>query len=266
MSGISPTVLTASYAGLIAVNAVYGRGIFGVRTNGEISAAYPTNVTPSGPTFAIWGPIFLLQGGGTVALASGGDAARMALVAGPWVATWLGECMWQGVFGVLPVPQEGSSAIRKLASLAPAAAILGAAHRQMLDAALALAGAPAGGLVGTLVVDFPTGLNAGWLAAATGIGMTLVAQQVPPLQSLASPEAGALLVGGLTAYGAAATISLAGSPATALGYAAATAWACRGIASESAKTLPVVKTTAALCAWVAVAAGAFALAWGPLKR
>ena len=59
---------------------------------------------------------------------------------------------------------------------------------------------------------------------------------------------------------------LAGCPAAALGYAAATAWACRGIASESAKTSPIVKTTAARCALVAVAAGAFALALGALKR
>ena len=264
---VSPTVLAASYAGLVAVNVVYGRGLFGVRTNADVSAAYPTDVTPSGATFAIWGPIFLLEGAGTAVLASGGDASRMALVAGPWVVTWLGECLWQAVFGVLPVPQGGATAGRKLASLAPAALFVGVAHVKMLGGALALVGgAPAYGLVGAAVVDFPTGLNAGWLAAASGMAFTLVAQQMPPLQPLATPEAGAVLVGALTAYGAAVTLSLAGCPAAALGYAAATAWACRGIASESAKTPPIVKTTAARCALVAVAAGAFALALGALKR
>ena len=51
----SAALLVGSYVGLLAVNAAAGSGKFGAKTNGEISAAYPTEVTPRGVTFAIWG-------------------------------------------------------------------------------------------------------------------------------------------------------------------------------------------------------------------
>ena len=62
MSGQMRVAIAAGYAVLLAVNGIFGSGAFGVPTNAEVSDAYPTNVTPAGLTFAIWGPIFLLQG------------------------------------------------------------------------------------------------------------------------------------------------------------------------------------------------------------
>ena len=64
MSGQMRVAIAAGYAVLLAVNGIFGSGAFGVPTNAEVSDAYPTNVTPAGLTFAIWGPIFLLQGCG----------------------------------------------------------------------------------------------------------------------------------------------------------------------------------------------------------
>ena len=66
MSGQLRVAIAAGYAVLLAVNGIFGSGAFGVPTNAEVSDAYPTNVTPAGLTFAIWGPIFLLQGVGCV--------------------------------------------------------------------------------------------------------------------------------------------------------------------------------------------------------
>ena len=66
MSGQLRVAIAAGYTILLAVNGIFGSGAFGVPTNAEVSDAYPTNVTPAGLTFAIWGPIFLLQGVGCV--------------------------------------------------------------------------------------------------------------------------------------------------------------------------------------------------------
>ena len=66
LSGSMRVAVAAGYAVLLAVNGIFGSGAFGVPTNAEVSDAYPTNVTPAGLTFAIWGPIFLLQGVGCV--------------------------------------------------------------------------------------------------------------------------------------------------------------------------------------------------------
>ena len=35
----------------------------GAKSNKQISERYPTLITPAGWAFAIWGPIFLLEGG-----------------------------------------------------------------------------------------------------------------------------------------------------------------------------------------------------------
>ena len=52
---VSEAALVGSYVGLLAINAAAGSGMLGAKTNGEISSAYPTEVTPRGATFAIWG-------------------------------------------------------------------------------------------------------------------------------------------------------------------------------------------------------------------
>ena len=267
--------LGAGYAALVAVNGVFGAGALGAPTNGELSAAYPAEVTPVGATFAIWGPIFALQGGGVWLMGwSAPGGARAAAAGGAWLATWAAEVVWQGVFATAPIPASKAGNGRKLATLAPAAALLVSAHAAMASGGAALRAAGARGaagpsLLGALLVDLPTGLNAGWLAAASGIGLTLAAQHGPGwTRRLATPEGGAALLTALSAYAAGMSAFLASAPATAFvgaGYAFATAWACRGIQARPV-CAPPVKRAARRGVWAAAAGLAAGLAWGALKR
>ena len=94
------------------------------------------------------------------------------------------------------------------ATAVPSAALLVGAHAAMLSGALALRGAAPGGgvnLLGALLVDLPTGLNAGWLAAASGIGLSLAARHAPgpaAVRWLGSADGGAALVSAVSVYGA----------------------------------------------------------------
>lgn len=252
----SPFALSASYASLLGVNAAYGTGLNGrLPTNALISSEYETSVTPVGATFAIWGPIFVSQGVGTALMASG--ALPMAPVAPMWMATWACEVVWQLVFASVPLPAKSADDQRKLVSLVPAAGMLVAAHTNMVAAAWRLTEYEFdSSILRACFVDFPTGLNAGWLAAATGIGITLVAQHIPAAkQTLAGPNAGAVLVGLLTAYGTATTLALSSAvPGAALGYAAATGIACMGIEARETHA-ERVRRTAGTCKWIALASG-----------
>ena len=275
MAPAAAGALGAGYAALVAVNGVFGAGVLGAPTNGELSAAYPAEVTPVGATFAIWGPIFALQGGGTWLLGWGAPGgARAAAAGGAWFATWAAELAWQAVFATAPVPASKAGDGRKLATLAPAATLLVAAHAGMVAGGAALRaagarGAAAPSLLGALLVDLPTGLNAGWLAAASGIGLMLAAQHGPSWgRRLATPAGGAALLTALSAYAAGITAFLASVPATAFvgaGYACATAWACRGIEARPV-CAPVIKKAARRGVWSAVAGLAAGLVWGALKR
>ena len=266
---VTPTTLCLGYVGLFAVNTVFGAGLFGVPTNGAISAAYPTYITPAGFTFAIWGPIFLLQAGGTALMASGAAPTKEPRVASAWLATWAFQCVWQFVFCNAPVPPETATAGAKLLVLAPAAVLLAAAWGSMLTACARLRFAPPApptgpgvvarvrALCAAAVVDLPTGLNAGWLAAASAIGATLVLQLVAP--GAAEPKGGAVLLGAVTGLGAVLSAVFGGSRRSllvGLGYAAATGWACYGITKAKDVTGPV--NAAAAHGMVFAAAGAVA--------
>ena len=52
-------LVVASIVTLIVMNYLANAGAFGGQTNGDISAKYPTLVTPAGYAFSIWGIIFL---------------------------------------------------------------------------------------------------------------------------------------------------------------------------------------------------------------
>lgn len=222
--------IAAGYAALVAVNAASGMGKLGP-TNGELSQAYPSMVTPAGFTFAIWGPIFLLQGCGSLSLAAGGLSQQLLETVAPgWLLTWLAECAWQFVFN--QVPLGPSTRREKLLILLPASGLLVAAQASMIAAGLRLrATVTPDGLARSVLVDFPTGLNAGWLAAASGIGLSLVLQNVPIMSAAVSPQGSAVLLGAVVGAGAAATVSLAGQHTLGLGlgYATATCWACYGM-------------------------------------
>lgn len=52
-------LIIVTIVGLIVVNALSNTGAFGGQTNGDVSAKYPTLITPAGYAFSIWGLIFL---------------------------------------------------------------------------------------------------------------------------------------------------------------------------------------------------------------
>ena len=221
--------VAAGYAVLLAVNGIFGSGAFGVPTNAEVSDAYPTNVTPAGSQrhdLPIWGPIFLLQGAGTVLMAAGKAPTLGAKVAPLWLTTWACECAWQLVFAHAPLEDgkaTGTTA-QKLAVFVPSLLLAGG-FATMVKAGSLIKG---GSAAESLLIALPTGINAAWLAAATGIGFTLVAQNTAP--ALASPEAGAVLLGGVVAGACYAVPTFLGrSAALGLGYGAATCWACFGM-------------------------------------
>mmetsp|Transcript_27642 Transcript_27642/g.76491 ORF Transcript_27642/g.76491 Transcript_27642/m.76491 type:complete len:292 (+) Transcript_27642:85-960(+) len=256
--------IALGYGGLIAVNGIFGTGAFGVPTNQVLSAAYPSVVTPAGFTFAIWGPIFLLQMGGTVYIASGLGSAASIAIAPMWLSTWAAEVAWQLVFANVPIPPKQASESQRLLVLAPASVLLLTAYGSMLTAAFRLRQAltahpAANSLAVSVLLAFPSGLNAGWLAAASGIGLTLVAQ-LTPLQALAKPVGGATLLGFLVAAGAALAPTLGHTPSTlalGLGYATATAWACYGMTKGDSPD--VVKSVAGIGVMVAIVSGGAAL-------
>jgi hypothetical protein len=78
--------------------------------------------------------------------------------------------------------QDGTP-LRRLLTLVPCLVLLVGSYATMLSAALALRSAAAVSCpaisAATFFIDFPTGLNAGWLAAAAGIGVTYVAHTGP---------------------------------------------------------------------------------------
>ena len=232
MSGSMRVAIAAGYAVLLAVNGIFGSGAFGVPTNAEVSDAYPTNVTPAGLTFAIWGPIFLLQGAGTVLMAAGKAPILGSKVAPLWLATWAFECAWQLVFAHAPLDDGKASGTtsQKLAIFVPSFFLLAGGFATMVRAGSLIKGGTA---AESLLIALPTGINAAWLAAATGIGFTLVAQNT--YATLATPEAGAVLLGGVVAGACYAVPTFLGrSAALGLGYGAATCWACFGMTKGDA--------------------------------
>jgi hypothetical protein len=250
--------VAAGYCVLLAVNGIFGSGAFGVPTNADVSNAYPTNVTPAGLTFAIWGPIFLLQGAGTVLMAAGKAPVLGATVAGPWLATWACEVGWQLVFAQSPMEngKATGTAGERLAVFVPSFFLLAGGFASMLRAGSLIKG---GSGAEALLIALPTGLNAAWLAAATGIGVSLVAQEAAP--SLATPEAGAVLLGGVV--GAACFLVptfLKKSAALGLGYAAGTCWACYGMTKGDSPQ--PVKDVATVGGWLIAVVSAGALIAG----
>ena len=244
------------YAALLGVNGIFGSGAFGVPTNADISGAYPSPVTPAGFTFAIWGPIFALQGGGTWLVASGGAPALGEAVGVPWLATWFFECAWQLVFAQLPLPASSGSPSTRLGLLVPAAGLLLAAEASMLWAAKrVVASASAATASERALLAVPTAINAAWLGAAAGIGVSLVAKELG--SPLGGPAGGAALLAAVVALAHVVLLwSVASCRPFAVAHAAATCWACFGMTKGDAPD--EVKTVAtyggAILAAVAVVA------------
>lgn len=98
------TLLPAVACGVLSVAQVVAAFLPGLRGSGRTiaarSAEKPTPVTPAGPFFAVWGPIYLscLAFAGWLVwgvLAGDADAARVAAAAGwPAAGLFLGNTLW----------------------------------------------------------------------------------------------------------------------------------------------------------------------------
>jgi len=258
--------LGIGYAILIACNVGSAAKKFGP-DNRTLSDAYPTSITPAGATFAIWGPIFLLQGSSTCGMVLGTLPGKLVSAVAPaWLCTWFAESAWLLLFARMPVPPEKAGRKEKLAVLLPCQCLLFTGQVGMWAAAFRLRWAladslPAPSLARAAIVDFPTGLNAGWLGAAAGIGMLMTCQQVPVLKGLNTPTGGAALVGAVAICNLGACIGFGG--ALGLGYGFVTAWACRGI-SKNERLSPMVRRVARLFTPISLTVSTLVATWTPL--
>ncbi|CAE7374804.1 sti1 [Symbiodinium natans] len=242
--------LGVGYAALIAVNYASLSGKLG-RTNASISASYPTEITPANWAFSIWGPIFLLQGAGVGAMMVGGVSPEVAKAVVPsWFATWMFENFWQLQFIRIPAEKPGNGAPKRahcFRALLSCACFLVAAQTSMLSAGVKLqqSGDVGGSWLQSVTIDFASGLNAGWLAAASGIGIWQ-ALDLFPSGSKTSPRLSQALVCAVSVYGLYGSAAVGVKPIQGfgLGYTAATIWALAGI-KASPGTPPQVKSAAA---------------------
>ena len=261
---------------LLAVNGIFGSGAFGVPTNAEVSDAYPTNVTPAGLTFADMGPDLPApmtrpsvgahgrsrrwRGGrrdgsartGTILISTQvGDRAhgrressdaRLEKVAP--LTTWACECAWQLVFAQAPL-EDGKAT--------GTTAQNGGLRAELLFTGGRLRDHGPGR-------EFDQGRHGGRGVARRAAHRNqcrlalrrrrdrihAVAQNTAP--ALATPEAGAVLLGGVVALSCYAVPTFLGrSAALGLGYGAATCWACfgmtKGDSPQVVKTWPPTAAT-----------------------
>eukprot|EP00960_Hanusia_phi_P062189 765080-Hanusia_phi.AAC.2 len=192
--------MAGGYGALIAVNAMAMNGTMGP-TNAKISGLWPTSITPAGYAFSIWGIIFLLQGGGVVlSLASRSpDRSSVTLknaaaVCKPWLLMWTAQNLWQLVF--VHAPQSQSAPVSsQLAVFLPCSFFLCAAYASALEACRRLKEVESNA-ASSLFLRLPSAINAGWLSAASCIGVALVGQSI---------------AGGKEELGAALPVALAGT-------------------------------------------------------
>ncbi|EGB08748.1 hypothetical protein AURANDRAFT_71566 [Aureococcus anophagefferens] len=168
----------------------------------------------------------------TAALVAAGRAPALgSAVAGPWLAGWCFECAWQLVFASLPIPASDGDKATKLGILVPAAVLLLSAFSSFLVAAARVAEAyGAASDAEKALLAAPTGINAAWLSAAAGIGLSLVLQLAAP--ALAGPRGAAALLAlvlALAGYVVPRFVKRDRAPALGLAYAGAACWACFGV-------------------------------------
>ncbi|CAJ1438632.1 unnamed protein product [Effrenium voratum] len=224
--------LGVGYAALIGVNYASIAGKLGA-TNGQISEKYTTQLTPAGFTFSIWGPIFLLQGVGTCGFLTGKWSDELVRTVFPcWFAAWACQNGWQALFVGLPL-ENAKPRSKVFWTQVRCGFLLLAAYISMTVTGHRLQQLDSAGMGRTALVDFPSGLNAGWLSAASGIGLSLVLEYWPSGSLVSVPRSAALL-SLVCCLGAGATMAWGGSnaPGFGVGYSAAVMWACYGLTKK----------------------------------
>jgi benzodiazapine receptor len=251
--------LVGGFVLLIAFNVLSRVGLFGP-DNAELSRSYTTFITPAGFTFSIWGVIFLLEFLGTIFMPRGSVPIKIVRTVVPgWLFVWATESLWLPVFAQVPIPADSATEGEKLTVLVPSFLLLISSWAGMVWTGLQIrrAGVDApSSLLQTIVVDLPTGINAGWLAAASSIQFLLVCQQVPTLSFLSSPDGSAVVLAIVASAGCLVGLLLGGHPAPGfgLGYALATSWAVFGMVNSTV-TSDEVKSVARVFVFAAAGSG-----------
>ncbi|GFR50689.1 hypothetical protein Agub_g12941 [Astrephomene gubernaculifera] len=234
------------YLFLILVNILSSTGALG-ETNAEVSAKYPTPLTPSGWAFAIWGLIFALQGLGVVyqilnkGYREGGWKASVVNKIGyGWQLGWLFQNLWQFAFTRQSMAGMWLSAAALLAALAAFQHTLqrlnGTTHELR---ARGYAAMPAAAYI---CYKLPTSVNAAWLSVATALGLLIVpvSYGVEPAR-LVAPAA--VLAVAVTAGGVWRLLSHRDAA-----YGLTLIWALSAVASNTSGNVPTaVKVVGMIC-------------------
>lgn len=93
-------LIVVTIVGLVVMNTLSNTGTFGGQTNGDVSAKYPTLITPAGYAFSIWGLIFLGLLIFAVYQALPAQATnRRFRAAGPWIIlNAVCNAVWSPIF------------------------------------------------------------------------------------------------------------------------------------------------------------------------
>ncbi|GLI62202.1 hypothetical protein VaNZ11_004793 [Volvox africanus] len=166
------------YLFLILVNVLSSVGAL-CGTNAEVSAKFPTPLTPAGWAFAIWGLIFALEGLGIVyqimnnGYQEGGWKASIVMKIGyGWQVGWVFQDLWQFAFVRENVPGMWLAAFALLVALVAFQLTL---HRLSGTTkelrARGYAGMP---VLAYVFYKLPTAVNAAWISVAAALGILIV--------------------------------------------------------------------------------------------
>ena len=140
------------------------RGLLGASTNQQVSAALPTLATPAGWAFAIWGPIFMLEGGSMLWRLAGASASDKAVVdasSPAWCAACALQAAWTAAFGfdqlALSVPLLGGISLAL-------SSVYGTARSGL-----------SGGAGSYVLGELPFALHYSWTALASLVNLNLLA-------------------------------------------------------------------------------------------
>ncbi|NAZ83192.1 hypothetical protein GTR02_15340 [Kineococcus sp. R8] len=210
----------------------------GLRDVGSVSAEHPSLITPPGPAFAIWGPIFAAAGTAAVAQALPGRTGRDVHVRTGWwlAAAYAGNTAWE------LLAQSGRGYRATPVVLAAIVAPTAVAHARLQHAA-----------DGERAVDVAAGALLGWTAPALCVNLASAAGWSDPRRAAHVVPCAVALLG--VAAGAAAWTRR--RPRGALELLGAATWALGGAAvATPSRPLRVVAVAGAV-----TTAGAAVLTW-----
>jgi hypothetical protein len=140
------------------------RGFLGARTNKEVSAAFPTLCTPAGWAFAIWGPIFMLEGGSMLWHLFGAPAADRFVLDSSSTA-WCTVCALQAAWTAAFSFDQMALSVPLLAGIPYGLASVYGTARQGLSPSMS----------SYVLGELPFSLHYSWTACASLVNLNLLA-------------------------------------------------------------------------------------------